>query len=250
MRVELQLREDLVAVELGHQDVEQHQVEVLAAQQVERLAAVLLRRRRSCPCCSRPRLSRRLFTRLSSTTRIVPGGRGGGTHDAAVDWSASERLSRAAYSRSIRSTSSVGAVQLVAPRSQLELSAELGEASRPERLAVRLQRVRRPPQSLRVALLVGRPQSLRRGRARRSGTCRSPPRETLPAEVSQALDRARVEAGAGALLAHRAGVLRADGRGSAPPRARSDGSASRRSRPSRRRSRPRGPRAARSPSSR
>ena len=40
MRVELQLREDLIAIELGHQDVEQHQVEVPATQQIERLAAV------------------------------------------------------------------------------------------------------------------------------------------------------------------------------------------------------------------
>ena len=41
MRVVLQLREHLVAVELGHQDVEQQQVEPLLPQQVERLAAVL-----------------------------------------------------------------------------------------------------------------------------------------------------------------------------------------------------------------
>ena len=41
MGVVLQIRQDLVAVELGHQDVEQDQVEGLLAQQLERLAAVL-----------------------------------------------------------------------------------------------------------------------------------------------------------------------------------------------------------------
>src|SRR6188472_2256121 len=41
MRIVLELREHLVAVELGHEDVEQQQVERLLPQQVERLAAVL-----------------------------------------------------------------------------------------------------------------------------------------------------------------------------------------------------------------
>ena len=41
MRIVLQLGKDLVAVELGHQDVEQHQVEALLTQQLERLPAVL-----------------------------------------------------------------------------------------------------------------------------------------------------------------------------------------------------------------
>ena len=40
MRVALQLFQDSVAVELGHQDVEQHQVEAPASQQVERFFAV------------------------------------------------------------------------------------------------------------------------------------------------------------------------------------------------------------------
>src|SRR6476646_220172 len=41
MRVFLQLREHFVAVELGHEHVEEEQVEPLLSQQVERLAAVL-----------------------------------------------------------------------------------------------------------------------------------------------------------------------------------------------------------------
>ena len=40
MRVALELLQDSVAVELGHQDVEQYQVEAPASQQVERFSAV------------------------------------------------------------------------------------------------------------------------------------------------------------------------------------------------------------------
>src|ERR1700733_2428227 len=40
MRVALELLQNSVAVELGHQDVEQHQVEPPASQQVERFSAV------------------------------------------------------------------------------------------------------------------------------------------------------------------------------------------------------------------
>ena len=129
MRVELQLRENLVAVELGHQDVEQHQVEVLATQQVERLAAVF------CEDDGVPLL-------LQTAAEQEP------VHPVVVRRSGSfraeerrrsrrgvERSAASAFSRAgVLSLDSIdelgGAVQLAAPRSLLELSAELGEAVR------------------------------------------------------------------------------------------------------------------------
>src|SRR5690349_15112870 len=105
MPVELQLREDLVAVELGHQDVEQHQVELPATQELQRLAAVL------CEDNGVPLL-------LQATAEQEPvhpvvvrdedrsGRRGGSTHDAGVERSAASVFSSAAYSCSIRSRSS------------------------------------------------------------------------------------------------------------------------------------------------
>ena len=63
-----ELLEHLEAVHLRHLDVEQQQVEGLAAQHLERDAAVLGATRRVWPCSSRLRVSSRRLTLLSSTT--------------------------------------------------------------------------------------------------------------------------------------------------------------------------------------
>ena len=247
VRIELQLRQHLVAVELGHQDIEQHQVEVLATQQVERLAAVLCEHD-GVPLLFQPAAEQKAVHPVVVDDQDRPGREAPRRSRRGCRPERGESL----LEGSVLSLDSIdelgGAVQLVAPRSELELSAELGEAAGAERLAVRLQGMRRPAQPFRVALLVCRPQRCDESRARRSGTRRSLPPGTPP---RRALSGSRSRSPRGwreRPPRSPCACPRADGRDSTPPPARSDGSAWQCSHPSRRRSRPRGPRAWRSPS--
>ena len=181
MRVVLQLRQDLVAVELGHQDVEQQQVERAAAATGRAPRRRARRRRRCGPRCSSPRASRSRFTRLSSAIRIVPGAGAGRAHATGSDRRAASASSSGRYSCSIRSTSSRGAVELAVLGALLEAAAELRELLGAERRAVRLQRVRRPPQLLGVLLVERAAEGLRSAPAHPRGTRRSTsPRNSSP----------------------------------------------------------------------
>src|SRR5436190_11048865 len=105
MRILVQLRQDLVAVELGHLDVEQDQVEVALAQEVERLAAVLRKHNRVTLLLDAA-AEQKAVHRVVVHDQDGSGGRGAGVHDAGSSLSGARASASAAYSRSIRSASS------------------------------------------------------------------------------------------------------------------------------------------------
>ena len=221
MRVELQLREDLVAVELGHQDVEQHQVEVPATQQVERLAAVFCEddgvplllqtaaeQKAGSPGCRRRSGSFPAERRERSRRRRRP--------------ERSEGLLRAAaYSRSIRSTSSAApsSSPLLARSSSSRQSSEKRPAPKVWPFDFSVCAARRSSSASPCSCVV-------RSAATRAGASLEERvdhlrQELVPAELSQAR-RARSRRGwrrRRSALAVR--CPRADARGSAPPPARS-----------------------------
>ena len=149
MRVELQLRQHLVTVELGHQDVEQHQVEVLATQQVERLAAVL-REGDGVPLLLQTAAEQKAVHPVVVGDQDRSGREAEALTTPAVERSAARASSSGSYSCSIRSTSSEApsSSPFLARCSSSRQSSE--KRSAPERRAVRLQRVRRSTELVRV----------------------------------------------------------------------------------------------------
>src|SRR5262245_24109450 len=105
MRVGLQLRENLVAVELGHLYVQQNQVEVPLAQQVECLAAVSGKGDR-VPLLLHAAAEQEPVHRVVFDDEDRSGRGARGVHDARSGSSGASASSSATYSRSIRSTSS------------------------------------------------------------------------------------------------------------------------------------------------
>ncbi len=175
VRVVLQLREHLVAVELGHQDVEQQQVEALRPQQVERLAAVL-REDDGVPCCSRPRAEQEPVHPVVVGDQDRARGRG----------RSSRRRLRAQRRTSASSSAHVllldpldelrRAVELAVLRPLLELAAELGEARARRSVAPFDLSVCAARRSSSASPRVERARGAWRATpAHRRGTCRSPP---------------------------------------------------------------------------
>ncbi len=194
----LQLGEHLVAVELGHQHVEQDQVEMVAPQQVERLAPVLRED-------DRVALLLQAAAEQEPIHPIVVGDqdrarrRRGRRHETASERSATRASSSGRYASSIRRRARDVPSSSRSFRPLLELPAELGEAGRAEGLAVRLERVGRAPQLLRVAALARLSERRDERRGVREERVDDLGEELLAAELSEAVERARVEAGPGAV---------------------------------------------------
>ena len=247
----LQLLEHPVAVELGHEDVEQHQVERAAAAADRAPRAPCSAKTTVCPSCSSPRPSRSRFTRLSSAIRIVPA-RSGTAHEAGSD----RRAARASCERPVLL---LDPVDELARRRRGSPSLALlfdGPAELGERRGARGSRRSTSAcaplgGALRVpfARASARSVAISAGASARNDVDTSR-EELVAAEVSQVLERGGVEADRSRLCRIAVAIPERPDALQRRRRAPRRGSASPRSRSCRPRSTPRDPRAARSPSSR
>ena len=220
MRVVLQLREHLVAVELGHQDVEQQQVEPLLPQQVERLARRARRRRRCAPAARGRGRAGAGSPGCRRRSRIVPGAERIAHAGASGRSAASASLERP-YSCSIRSTSSRGVRRARRPWRAARASRQSSANSVGARASRRSTSACAPPAAApRRLSLVERAAERREQRRRvREERVDHLGEEVVAAELPQALERGGVEADVARPLGAAVAVGDAAARASAPPRA-------------------------------